>query len=177
MNTSNSIGINKWAAGQQLAQVWARGEGDRQTIGWERSDGERAIETNGDPVFAGESGFEEAWAVGVQLQPDTGDVYRITGADAVRLAERDHLTIHCHASPIDDGGIVTPDQARGIVRQDPSLVYVLVTLRGWWDGQRVSDAPEGYNVHDYWNMVGMYLGPDDDGIEPTFDDATVEAAK
>lgn len=67
MNTSNSIGINKWAAGQQLAQVWARGEGDRQTIGWERSDGERAIETNGDPVFEGEEGFEEAWELGMGI--------------------------------------------------------------------------------------------------------------
>ena len=89
--------------------------------------------------------------------------FRITGSDAIRLAERDNLTIHCHANPVDNGGIVTPDQARGIVREDPSLVYVLVTPRG--------ESPEGYNIHDYWSMAGRYLGPDCDGIEPTFDDA------
>lgn len=102
---------------------------------------------------------------------DSEAVYRITGSDAVRLAERDDLIIRCAANPVDDGGIVTPNEARGIVRQDPSLIYVLVTPRGWWNGQQVSDAPEGYNVHDYWNSAGMYLGPDGDGIEPTFDDA------
>lgn len=69
---------------------------------------------------------------------------------------------------------MTPDQARGIVREDPSLIYVIVSPRGWWDGQRASEAPEapeGYNVHDYWDVAGRYLGPDCDGIEPTFDDA------
>lgn len=171
MNTSQSIGINKWAKGHSLEQVWARGEADEKTIGWQRSDGERAIETNGDPVFPGESGFEVSWAVGVELQPDTGDAYRITGADAVRLAERDNLTVYCDANPTDDGGTITVAMARAVVREDPSLVYVLVSPRGWWIGQRASEAPEGYNVHDYWSTDGTYLGPDDDGIEPTFDDA------
>ena len=101
--------------------------------------------------------------------------YKITGSDAVRLAERDNLTIYCHANPVEEAGVVTVGDALGIVREDPNLVYVLVTPRGWWDGQRVSEAPEGYNVHDYWTEDGMYLGPDDDGIEPTFDDAQEEA--
>ena len=43
--------------------------------------------------------------------------YKITGADAIRLAERDNLTIRCYANPIDDGGIVTPSVARQIALQ------------------------------------------------------------
>lgn len=96
--------------------------------------------------------------------------FKITGSDAVRLAERDRLEIFCHANPQDDGGKVTIGEARGIVREDPSLVYVLVHKDGWWDGQRVSEM-RGYDVHDYFSPDGMYLGPDDDGVEPTWIDA------
>ena len=100
------------------------------------------------------------------------DTYKITGYDAIRLAERDNLTLFCHANPIDDGGVVTPNIARQVAREDAGLVYVMVTPRGWWDGQRVSEAP-GYNVSDYFTpgSPAIYLGPDDDGIEPTWDDA------
>ena len=66
METKNtqttSIGITLWACGQGIEQVWSRGEGDARLIGWERADGQRAIETNGQPVFDGEDGFEEAWS-------------------------------------------------------------------------------------------------------------------
>ena len=72
----------------------------------------------------------------------------ITGSDAKRLAERDSLTLLSN----EDGE------------------YVSVTPRGWWYGQRVSSV-SGYNVSDYFTSSGMYLGPDDYGIEPTWDDA------
>ena len=66
MNTTTeqttSIGITLWASGQGIEQVWSRGEGDARLIGWERADGQRAIETNGQPVFDGEDGFEAAWS-------------------------------------------------------------------------------------------------------------------
>lgn len=97
--------------------------------------------------------------------------FRITGHDAVRITERDGVTLNCHANPIDDGGVITPLVGRQILRDDPALVYVDVTPRGWWDGQRVSDSPDGYNVSDYFGPSGEYLGPDDFGIEPTWDDA------
>ena len=96
--------------------------------------------------------------------------YKITGRDAIRLAERDSLQTYCYANPIDDGGAVSVDVAKQIAKEDPSLVYVTVTPRGWWDGQRVSEMP-GYNVSDYFTSSGMYLGPDEAGVEPTFDDA------
>lgn len=99
------------------------------------------------------------------------NAYKITGHDAIRLAERDQLTIYCYANPIDDGGQVTVGVARQIAKEDPSLVYVFVAPRGWWDGQRISEAPTGYAVENYFNSHGMYLGPDDDGIEPTWDNA------
>jgi hypothetical protein len=101
------------------------------------------------------------------------NAYKITGSDAIRLAERDGLTIRCYANPIDDGGIVTPSEARGIVKDNALLVYVEVTPNGWWQGRRVSSV-DGYNVGDYFTSSGMYLGPDDEGIEPTWDDAVVE---
>lgn len=98
--------------------------------------------------------------------------YTITGSDAIRLAERDQLQVHCYANPIDDGGPVTTDLARQIAKEDSGLVYVKVTAVGWRtkDGAALSEMP-GYNVADYFNPSGMYLGPDDDGIEPRFDDA------
>lgn len=98
--------------------------------------------------------------------------YKITGADAIRLAERDNLTIYCAANPVDNGGIISVDEAREAVREDPSLVCVRVTPRGWWDGQRGSQATVGYDVDSYFTSAGMYLGPDDDGIEPTWDDVS-----
>ena len=58
---TNSIGISKWASDQSIEQVWESGTGDNRIIGWEREDGERSIETNGDPVFEFESGFDEIW--------------------------------------------------------------------------------------------------------------------
>lgn len=61
-NQTNSIGISKWANGMEIEKVWESGEGDNRMIGWERSDGARAIETNGDPAFEGEEGFATGWS-------------------------------------------------------------------------------------------------------------------
>lgn len=58
---SNSIGINKWSSESERHKVWELGEGDQRLIGWERADGQRAIETNGDVVFESEGGFHECW--------------------------------------------------------------------------------------------------------------------
>ena len=99
------------------------------------------------------------------------NTHKITGQDAIRLAERDNLKLHCHANPIDSGGIVTIDVARQIAKEDSSLIFVIVEKDGWWDGsQRVSEM-RGYRSEDYFGESGMYLGPDDDGVEPTWSDA------
>lgn len=98
--------------------------------------------------------------------------YKITGADAIRLAERDSLQCYCYATPIDNAGPVTIELAKDILRDDPSLVYVRVAIHGWVDrdGHRLSELP-GYNVADYFNAAGMYLGPDHEGVEPRWTEA------
>ena len=94
--------------------------------------------------------------------------YRITGQDAIRIATRESLPINCHANPIDAGGIVTPNTAIQIAREDPSLIYIDVTPSGSWrDSTGKFVDSEGRNAHDYFATVG-YLGPDQDGIEPGF---------
>ena len=60
---SNSIGINKWAAGHRIIEVARYGYGDAQEIAWLRDDAARAIETNGDPAFEWEPGFDSEWYV------------------------------------------------------------------------------------------------------------------
>jgi hypothetical protein len=91
--------------------------------------------------------------------------YKISGADAIRLAERDGLTLRKHADPVDGARIITADEAREIAREDAGLVYVLVHVRDW------TDSADGKNVADYFTPSGRYKGPDDDGIEPMFADA------
>jgi len=90
--------------------------------------------------------------------------YRITGQDAIRLAERDTLTLKKFADPIDGARTVTPSEARDIAREDGGLIYVDVQPTGW-----TSDET-GYNVCDYFDHGGAYNGPDVDGVEPTWAD-------
>lgn len=98
--------------------------------------------------------------------------YKITGNDAIRLAERENLTIHCHANPIDDGGPVPVITALQIVRDDPALIYVNVTPTGWRDAHGNHCDSEGRTVEAYFNAYnGEYLGPDCYGVEPCWSDA------
>lgn len=90
--------------------------------------------------------------------------YTIKGQDAIRLAERDNLTLRKYADPIDGARVVTVDEAIEIAREDSSLIYVTVTQVGW-----TADA-SGYNISDYFRS-GRYLGQDSDGVEPTWVDA------
>lgn len=94
--------------------------------------------------------------------------YKIDGNDAVRLAERDQLTIRSNS------GTVSAGTARQIAKDDPSMVHVEVAANGWWDGEQALSELPGYNVSDYFTPDGMYLGPDEDGIEPRWNDATAE---
>lgn len=99
--------------------------------------------------------------------------YKITGRDAIRIAERENLTIHCHANPIDDGGTVNAALARQIAKEDPALIYVIVTPTGWRDahGNHYCDGGDR-DVDGYFNRHnGEYLGPDVYGVEPCWNDA------
>lgn len=98
--------------------------------------------------------------------------HTITGREALRLAERDDLTIN--AAPcaiIPEGGPVPLGTAKQIAKDDPSLLSVRVELAGWWDGVRLQFAPPGYNVPSFFDGDGEFLGPDEDGIEPTWKDS------
>ena len=63
---------------------------------------------------------------------------KITGADAIRAAARDGLTLRKKADPVDGARIVTEDEAWEIIREDAGLVYVLVHVRDW------TDSADGY---------------------------------
>ena len=98
--------------------------------------------------------------------------YKITGSDAIRLAQRENLTIHCHSNPIDDGGVVTVEVATQILKEDPRLIYVTVTPSGWRNAQGNHCDGEGRTVESYFNWYRMtYLGADDEGVEPCWSDA------
>ena len=75
--------------------------------------------------------------------------FKIDGHDAIRLAERDCLQLHCYANPVDDGGPVSVGVAKQIAKEDPSLVFVKVEPDCWWDKQRVSEM-SGFNVSDFF---------------------------
>ena len=99
--------------------------------------------------------------------------YKITGSDAIRLAQRENLTIHCHSNPIDDGGVVTIEVARQIAKEDPALIYVTAVPTGWRNAAGNHCDGEGRTVESYFNRyTGEYLGPDDHGVEPCWNDAS-----
>ena len=64
--------------------------------------------------------------------------YKIAGAEAIRIAERDGLTLRKYADPVDGGRVVSLDEAREIAREDAGLIYVLVHVRDW------TDSADGY---------------------------------
>ena len=99
--------------------------------------------------------------------------YKITGSDAIRLAERDNLTVHCYANPICNGGPVTVGVARQIAKDDPGLIHVMVVPTGWRNAQGNHCDDEGRTVEVYFTSSGEYLGPDDDGVEPCWNDASL----
>lgn len=57
---SGSIGIRKhFDPNMELTRIGSAGSGDSEITLWQDRMGHEAIETNGDPVFEGEDGFEE----------------------------------------------------------------------------------------------------------------------
>ena len=62
-----SIEIEKWAGGEAVEESW---RSTSELAGWTRADGARAIETNGDPVFEEDEGFEDLWEKRAWGDPD-----------------------------------------------------------------------------------------------------------
>lgn len=76
-------------------------------------------------------------------------VFTIKGKQAVRLSELQGLKLH----------------------QPPcGLPYLEVSFLGWMKKGKPIRGSEGYNVDYYFDNDGNYLGPDDDGIEPMWED-------
>lgn len=42
---------------------------------------------------------------------------------------------------------------------------------GWTTSD--GEAPDGYNRWDYFDQDGIYLGPDEDGVEPLWDSSSI----
>jgi hypothetical protein len=76
--------------------------------------------------------------------------YKITGSDATRIAKIENLT----------------------VRYNGGVPHVTVTPTGWRNSSGNHCDGEGRTVEGYFNSyTGEYLGPDDDGVEPCWNDA------
>jgi hypothetical protein len=74
--------------------------------------------------------------------------YSITGSDALRLAQRENLR----------------------VRYSDGNPFVIVTPTGWRNAQGNHCDGEGRTVEAYFRG-NEYLGPDDEGVEPCWNDA------
>jgi hypothetical protein len=54
---------------------------------------------------------------------------KLTGYDAINYADRNDFTLSKYADPIEDGREgLTPDEAREIASEDPSLIYLDVAV-------------------------------------------------
>ena len=102
------------------------------------------------------------------------NTWKIEGNEAIRIALRDGVTLHKYADPTEGYRTgVSVAEARDIAKEDANLIYCIVQPTGW-----TGDAA-GYNVADYFTgslngtarSGAKYLGPDAEGIEPTWSDA------
>lgn len=81
------------------------------------------------------------------------NTYKITGSDATRLAARENLRVR---------------------KDGDGKPFVIVTPTGWRNAQGNHCDSEGRTVEAYFNSyTGEYLGPDDDGVEPCWNDASL----
>jgi hypothetical protein len=91
----------------------------------------------------------------------------LKGIAAIEYAEAHGLALKKYNDPTEDAREnLTPDEAREIAAEDPSLIYLPVTFTGWTKGD--GSSTEGYRIEDYF-AHGLYLGADDHGIEPVFE--------
>lgn len=101
----------------------------------------------------------------------TPKIYTLTGHDAIRLADDNTFTLRKYSDPTEGARTVTLDEAREIAKVDASLIYAVVTPTGW---NAEPNLTAGYHFGNYFDLDGSYQGPDDDGVEPQFEDAPEE---
>ena len=93
---------------------------------------------------------------------------KLTGLAAIEAAEANGLTLNKYADPIEDARTgLDIAEARKVALEDPSLIYAVVECAGWKQAGESIETPEGINVADYFRD-GVYLGADQDGVEPIF---------
>jgi len=89
--------------------------------------------------------------------------HKITGLEAIRLAERDGLTLRQFSYSAEDDGVLPPSVAGQMPREEAQrLIYAYATPAGWRDSAGNLCESEGRTVEAYFRN-GEYLGPDDDG--------------
>ena len=100
--------------------------------------------------------------------------WKITGHHAIRIAERDSVTLYKAADPVEGYRVgISPEEARAVASEDPSLIYCIVDPAGWTgdaDGFHVCDYFRG-SLNGHARSGATYLGPDDSGNEPRWQDA------
>lgn len=81
-------------------------------------------------------------------------IYSINGSDAVRLSKRENLRVR---------------------NAEDGVPYVIVTPTGWMDSKGNHCDGECRTVEAYFNRyTGGYLGPDCEGVEPCWNDASLD---
>lgn len=108
---------------------------------------------------------------------------KLTGYAAIDYAEANGLTLSKYNDPTEDAREgLTPDEARKVASEDPSLIYAAVPLDGWGivgeplpgvivpgpSGRSIDVT--GYHAADYWDG-DKFLGPDVFGIVPIYQTA------
>lgn len=98
--------------------------------------------------------------------------YTITGHHAIRIAKRDGVTLNKYEDFTDGEEGLSIREAEVIAADDASLVYCTVSPTGWVSPEGLRWTGDGYNVSNYFHIhTGKYLGPNDDGVEPRWQDA------
>lgn len=101
------------------------------------------------------------------------NIWKIEGHHAIRIAEREGVTLHKYADPIEGyRKCISLAEAREILKDDANLIYCLVVPTGW------TGDHAGYNIADYFpgsldgyaRSGAKYLGPDSHGVEPIWSD-------
>ncbi len=116
----------------------------------------------------------------------------LTGYDAIDYAKRHRLTLAKYADPTEDARTgLTPDEARAVAAEDPSLVYVVgqqytagICARpgreSWASGGSVDilapDVDEARRIADEWADGGDYPVPPPVTVTLYLHDATGEVA-
>ena len=81
------------------------------------------------------------------------NTYSINGSDAIRLAARENLRVR---------------------ESEDGVPYVIVTPTGWRNSAGNHCDGECRTVEAYFNSyTGEYLGPDVEGVEPCWNDASL----